>query len=145
MNVQTDKIQQIGVFALKQMVGGLILYVYMQFRCWACKKGRYLALAILTVTSSQLTIVFQRVFSRPYFPAFGLNTEEYGLNAKYRSGFSPNTGKYGPEKTSYADIFHAVKNLRYRQSMDSDAIVLNFLKELDCTDCSMRVLQGLNF
>ena len=32
------------------------------------------------------------VFSGPYFPAF-----------------SPNTGKYGPEKTSYLDTFHAVK------------------------------------
>ena len=28
------------------------------------------------------------VFSGPYFPVFGLNTE-----------FSPNTGKYGPENT----------------------------------------------
>ena len=32
-----------------------------------------------------------RVFSGPYFPVFGLNT-----------------GKYGPEKTPYLDIFHAV-------------------------------------
>ena len=32
-----------------------------------------------------------RSFPGPYFPAFGLNT-----------------GKYGPEKTPYLDIFHAV-------------------------------------
>ena len=37
-----------------------------------------------------------RVFSGPYFPVFGLNTEV------------PNTGKYGPEKTPYLDTFHAV-------------------------------------
>ena len=33
-----------------------------------------------------------RVFSGPYFPVFGLNT-----------------GKYGPEETSYLDTFRAVK------------------------------------
>ena len=32
-----------------------------------------------------------KVFSGPYFPVF-----------------SPNTGKYGPEKTPYFDTFHAV-------------------------------------
>ena len=32
-----------------------------------------------------------RVFSGPYFPVF-----------------SPNTGKYGPEKAPYLDTFHAV-------------------------------------
>ena len=36
----------------------------------------------------------------PYFPAFGLNTERYEV--------SPNTGKYGPEKTPYLDTFHRV-------------------------------------
>ena len=36
------------------------------------------------------------VFSGPYFPAFGLDTE------------SPNAGKYGLEKTPYLDTFHAV-------------------------------------
>ena len=34
------------------------------------------------------------VFSGPYFPVFGLN--------------SPNTGKCGPEKTSYLDTFYTV-------------------------------------
>ena len=41
------------------------------------------------------------VFSGPYFPVFGLTTP-------YLSIFSPNTGKYGPEKTPYLDTFHAV-------------------------------------
>ena len=40
------------------------------------------------------------VFSSRYFAAFGLNTERYE--------FSPNGGKYGPEKTQYLDTFHAV-------------------------------------
>ena len=44
------------------------------------------------------------VFSGPYFPLFGLNTEIYF------SVFSPNTGKYGPEKTPYLDTSYAVKH-----------------------------------
>ena len=35
------------------------------------------------------------VFSGPYFPVF-----------------SPNAGKYGPEKSPYLDTFHAVENHR---------------------------------
>ena len=42
-----------------------------------------------------------RVSSGLYFPAFGLNTERY-----YLSVFSPNAGKYGPERTPYLDTFH---------------------------------------
>ena len=41
-----------------------------------------------------------RVFSGPYFPAFGLNTP-------YLSVFSPNAEKYGPEKTPYFDTSHS--------------------------------------
>ena len=44
------------------------------------------------------------VFSGTYFHEFGLNTEKY-----YLLVFSPNTGKYGPEKTPYLDTFHEVK------------------------------------
>ena len=40
------------------------------------------------------------VFSGPYFPVFGLNTEIYSVNQEYR-----NTGKYGPENTPYLDTF----------------------------------------
>ena len=43
------------------------------------------------------------VFSCPYFPLFKLNAEIYGVNL-----FTPNTRKYGPEKTPYLDTFHAV-------------------------------------
>ena len=53
-------------------------------------------------------------FSGPYFSVFRLNTEIYSVNlriqSEYRkiSVFSPNTGKYGSEKTPYLDIFLAV-------------------------------------
>ena len=46
------------------------------------------------------------VFSGPYFPAFSLNTERYFVFSF--SVFSLNAVKYGPEKTSYLDTFHAV-------------------------------------
>ena len=49
------------------------------------------------------------VIPGPYFPAFGLNTD------KYLSVFSPNAGKYGPEKTPYLDTFHVVLGLEYSQ------------------------------
>ena len=41
------------------------------------------------------------VFSGPYFPAIGLNTERYEV-------FSANAGKYGPVKTPYFETFYAV-------------------------------------
>ena len=44
-------------------------------------------------------------FSGPYFLVFGLNTEIYCVNV---SVFSPNAGKYGPEKTPYLDTFRKV-------------------------------------
>ena len=49
-----------------------------------------------------------RSFSGPYFTAFGLNTERYVRDTRYGeylSVFSPNMGKYGPEKTPYLDTF----------------------------------------
>ena len=48
-----------------------------------------------------------RVFSSPYFSAFGLNTE------RYLSIFSLNAGKYRPEKTPYLDTsFQAILQQR---------------------------------
>ena len=44
------------------------------------------------------------VFSDPYFPVFGANTEKYGVSF----GIHFECGKYGPEKTPYLDTFHAV-------------------------------------
>ena len=51
------------------------------------------------------------VISGPYRPVFGLNTEIYGVN--------PNTGKYGPEITSYLVTFHAVSFPRMRTGVGS--------------------------
>ena len=42
-------------------------------------------------------VPYYRVFSSPYFPAFGLNTE------RYLSVFSLNAGKDRPEQTPYLD------------------------------------------
>ena len=44
-----------------------------------------------------------RSFFGSVFSAFGLNTEIYGVNLR----ISPDTGKYGPEKTRYLDISHS--------------------------------------
>ena len=55
-----------------------------------------------------------RSFSGPYLLAFGLNTERYSVFSRigteygeklYLSVFSPNAGKYGPEKPPYLDTF----------------------------------------
>ena len=48
------------------------------------------------------------VFTGPYFPVFGLKTENVPYSVRIFSVFSPNTGKYGPQKTPYLDTFHAV-------------------------------------
>ena len=40
-------------------------------------------------------------FSGPYFPTFGLKTERYGVSLL----FSPNAGKYGPEKLRIRTLF----------------------------------------
>ena len=42
-----------------------------------------------------------RSFSGPYFPAFGLNRRD----TLYLSVFSPNAGKYGPEKSRIWTLF----------------------------------------
>ena len=48
-----------------------------------------------------------------------------GRDTKHLSVFSPNAGKYGPEKTSYLDIFHTVhanenSNNEERKPLDQD-------------------------
>ena len=47
------------------------------------------------------------VFPGPHFPLFELNTEIY-------SKFNPNTGKYGPEKTTYLNTSHTVQVLIFK-------------------------------
>ena len=45
------------------------------------------------------------VLSGPYFPVFGLKTERCFISLCV---FSPNAGKYRPEKTPYLKTFHGV-------------------------------------
>ena len=45
-----------------------------------------------------------RSFSGPYFPAFGLNTERYGVSFSIQS----ECGKIRTSKTPHTDTFHAV-------------------------------------
>ena len=49
-----------------------------------------------------------RSFSGLYFPAFGLNTERYGVSLHIH----PKCGKIGTRKTPNTDTFHAVYVLR---------------------------------
>ena len=57
--------------------------------------------------SAQIQSFFWSVFSRIW--------TEYGeilrRDTEYLSVFSPNAGKYGPEKTLYLDTFHTVVSL----------------------------------
>ena len=43
------------------------------------------------------------------------------------------------------NLFLKRNDLKYGRSVGSDAIALNFSKELDSTDCSMRVLERSDF
>ena len=69
-----------------------------------------------------------RGFSGPYFPVFGLNSEIYGVI------FSPNTGKYGPEKPPYLDIYFPISRSVYEGHEDH----LCFNNEAKGTDCPFR-------
>ena len=55
-----------------------------------------------TAKSNLVNCPNKEFFSGPYFPAFGLSTERYFV-------FSPNTGKYGLDKTPYLDTCHIVQ------------------------------------
>ena len=56
------------------------------------------------------------VFSGPYFPALGLNTEIYFV-------FSTNTRKYGPEKTPYLDTFHRMNDAVKQKDYDASNLL----------------------
>ena len=53
------------------------------------------------------------VYSGPYFPVHGLNTEIYGVNLYSVQ----NTGKDGPEITAHLDTFHAVSRKPMRENL----------------------------
>ena len=93
----------------------------------------------LKLTHCVKSVQIYGVFSGPYFPVFGLNTARYGVSLhilsecgkiqtrknsvfghfSYPSVFSPNAGKYGPEKTPYSDTFRIFPySVRMRENTD---------------------------
>ena len=50
-----------------------------------------------------------RSFSGPYFPAFGLNRERYGISLRIQT----ECGKIRNSKTSNIDTFHAVRTISH--------------------------------
>ena len=73
-------------------------------------------------------------FSGPCFPAFGLNTED----TPYLSVFSPNAGKYGPEKLRIRKLFTQCGSWKdERKSKPKMAFRLTRLK-YSCVSCYMR-------
>ena len=63
-------------------------------------------------------------------------------DTKYLSVFSPNGGKYGPEKTPYFGTFHAVSHLRDVQG--KDVFELGFLKKCQYDELIHRQIFGLS-
>ena len=54
-----------------------------------------------------------RSFSGPYFPAFGLNTEKYGVSLRVQS----ECGKKQTRKTPNTETLHAVSNIEIKKLM----------------------------
>ena len=73
--------------------------------CWN-KESYHNSIESSTIYYTAWKVSKYGVFCGPYFSAFGLNKDRYF----YLSVFSPNAGKYGPQKTPYLDIFHTVKH-----------------------------------
>ena len=65
-----------------------------------------------------------RVFSGPYFPIFGLNTEIYSVNLRIQSEYRKI--RTGPEKTLYLDTFHTVIRLKMLKHLQT--LKLKFFK-----------------
>ena len=56
-----------------------------------------------------------RIFSGPYFPAFGLNTERYSVSVRIQSEL----GKMQTRKTLNTDTFHTskIRLILYKKSL----------------------------
>ena len=72
-------------------------------------------------------------------------------DTKFLSVFSPNAGKYGPEKTPYLDTFHAVtlasiafiKNAFFVDAIPKFAIVKGqFINETDSLTASRKLMKS---
>ena len=69
--------------------------------------------------------------SSPYFPAFGLNTERYSVSLRdslYLSIFSPNAGKYEPEKLRIRTLFTQCLSFRISLDTNSECVVFSRLE-----------------
>ena len=71
------------------------------------------------------------VFSGPYFIAFRLNRERYGVYGVtgYLSVFSPNAGKYRPEKLQIRTFFTQCRSLHYAMTLIYVKLELNNEKD----------------
>ena len=70
-------------------------------------------------------------FSGPYFLAFGLNTERYSVSLRdslYLSVFSPNAGKYRPEKVRIRTLFTQCLSFRISLDISSECVVFSRLE-----------------
>ena len=75
------------------LLGTVLIYFY--------NKGLFLKLVSVIHCAKSVRI---RSFSGPYFPAFGLNTERYGVSVRIQS----ECGKIRTRKTPNTDTFYAV-------------------------------------
>ena len=80
---------------------GLMMSKYPHWQIWSClivylSKNGYLAMLSITLTAWKLSKY--GVFSGPYFPAFGLNTERYSISLCIQS-------KCGKIRTSKNPVF----------------------------------------
>ena len=78
-----------------------------------------------------------RSLSGPYFPAFRLNTER-----QYHSVFSPNAGRYGPEKLQIQAIFtQCQQNVMTRFFEGSlDPLIDITLQQIHSSLCQLLVI-----
>ena len=71
---------------------------------WMSHRGTHILTGSLPVETLSIKSVHIRSFSDPYFPAFR-HSNWIRRDTLYLSAFSPNTGKYGPEKLRIRPFF----------------------------------------
>ena len=94
-----------------------------------CLWGGAIAIAIFAKPSTVWKVLKCGVFLVCIFPY------SYWIrrNTPYLSVFSPNAGKYGPEKTPSLDTFHAVTTKRFAERRDVFRNLIHTFAGLCCT------------
>ena len=82
--------------------------------CLSCKESDNMAIAIQTKSTCCEKSVGIPSFCGPYFSAFGVKTETYGVSLHIQS----ECGKIRTRKTPNTDTFYAVSNAAYSQKYD---------------------------